>query len=235
MGEIDKTYLYMADILLRKIEYLFYIFTLSITIKIKQHKKGKREVMKRLAFILVGFSSLTWSGFTTQGGIIKDNETKLEWQNSFRGDIKELDWDSAIAYCRNFKLNGEGWRLPTKEELVSIMDRGEDANTIRTKDSKPAIKNIFLNRKIEDINYWTSTFDKDDSNLKWGVNFKRGWAGIYSKHFILKVRCVRGELQDNIPMAKLLGVVGKESKPFSEGKGGNLVILGEPNPIMVKK
>ena len=35
-------------------------------------------------------------------------------------------------------------------------------------------------------------------------------------------------------MAKLFGVVGKESKPFSEEKEGIIVILGEANPTMVK-
>ena len=35
-------------------------------------------------------------------------------------------------------------------------------------------------------------------------------------------------------MAKLYGGDGKESKPFSEEKAGPIIILGDPNPEMVK-
>ena len=77
--------------------------------------------MKQIAFVLVGVSSLIWSGFNLQGGnsdIVRDNDTKLEWQNNSEVVKKELDWDNAVAYCKNLKLDGKGWRLPTKEELI---------------------------------------------------------------------------------------------------------------------
>jgi hypothetical protein len=190
--------------------------------------------MRRTVLLLIGLSSLTWSEFTVQEGIVKDSETQLEWQNSYKKDIKELDWENASAYCQNLNLKGNGWRLPTKSELVSIVDRYENTNKIRTEDSGPALNKVFLDKNPTGFDYWTSTITEDEPNLRWGVNFKRGWAGSYTKHYGLKVRCVRGELEDNIPMAKLYGTVGEESKPFSEEKEGPIVILGESNPIMVK-
>jgi hypothetical protein len=190
--------------------------------------------MRGIALVLIGLSSLAWSEFTAQGGVVKDTETQLEWQNSYKKGIKELDWKRATAYCENLKLKGSGWRLPTKSELVSIVDRYENIDKIRTEDSGPALHKVFLDKNPTGFDYWTSTATEDEPNLRWGVNFKRGWAGSYTKYYGLKVRCVRGELEDNIPMAKLYGIVGKESKPFSEEKEGPIVILGEPNPTMVK-
>ncbi|NEW60011.1 DUF1566 domain-containing protein [Sulfurovum sp. bin170] len=177
--------------------------------------------MKQIALILIGLSSLTWAELSSHNGIVKDSETKLEWQNSYRGEITELDWENAVSYCENLELDGGGWRLPSKSDLVSI---------ISTKDSRPALDKLFLNKKPTRFDYWTSTVDKDEPNLRWGVNFNRGWTGRYTKHYGLKVRCVRGELTDNIPMAKTYGTVGKESKPFSDEKKGIIIILGEQSP-----
>jgi len=186
--------------------------------------------MRRMALILMGISSLTWSEFTTSGGVVKDSETQLEWQNSYKKGVKELDWENATAYCQNLNLKGEGWRLPSKGELTSILDR----KTIHTEKSGNAINNIFANKSITGFDYWTSTIAEDEPTLRWGVNFKRGYTGRYTKYYGLKVRCVRGNLTDNIPMAKLYGSDGKESKPFSEEEEGPIVILGEANPTMVK-
>jgi hypothetical protein len=186
--------------------------------------------VKRIALILLGLSSLTWSEFSSNGGVVKDSTTKLEWQNKYNGKIKELDWDSAKAYCESLKLKGDGWRLPSKGELSSLIDR----ETIHTEKSGDAINSVFSNQDITRFDYWTSTIAKDEPNLRWGVNFRRGYAGRYTTHYGLKVRCVRGELIDNVPMAKLYGSVGKESKPFSEEISGPIVILGEANPTMVK-
>ena len=63
----------------------------------KNNKKGTN--VKRVVLILMGLSSLTWSEFTAKGGVIKDSNTQLEWQNR---DIKILDWESANRYCRNY-------------------------------------------------------------------------------------------------------------------------------------
>ena len=186
--------------------------------------------MRRTVLLLIGLSSLTWSEFASHGGVVKDKETQLEWQNKYKGDIKELDWKGATAYCQNLTLQGDGWRLPTKDELSSLIDR----KTIHTEKSGDAINKVFLNKNITGFDYWTSSVAEDEPNLRWGVNFKRGYTGRYTKYYGLKVRCVRGDLTDNVPMAKLYGGEGEESKPFSEEKAGPIVILGEPNPEMVK-
>ena len=188
--------------------------------------------MNKILLTIVGSTALVWSAFNTMhSGVIKDLDTQLEWQNGSK--IVELDWDNAVSYCTNLNLNGRSWRLPSKSELVSIVKRDENAKSIRDyTTNKSALEPLFLDRNIN-INYWTSTTDKDEANLAWGINFKNGWSGRYSKKFYLKVRCVRGKLTDNRPDVEILGVI-KESKPFSDEKEGVITISGEPNPIMVK-
>ena len=187
--------------------------------------------MRGIALVLIGLSSLAWSEFTAQGGVVKDTETQLEWQNSYKKGIKELDWDNATTYCENLKLKGTDWRLPTKDELLSIVN---SKDIKYREDRKPALDKVFLEKDSTGFAYWTSTITSDEPNLRWVVDFRQGWTGSRSKEYGLKVRCVRGKLIDNIPMAKLYGTVGEESKPFSDEVKGVLLISGEPNPIMVK-
>ncbi len=188
--------------------------------------------MKRVVLILMGLSSLTWSEFTAKGGVIKDSNTQLEWQNR---DIRILDWESANRYCRNLNLNGTNWRLPTKDELISLVNRYERMDVTKMEEKEPAIDRIFNNGRLNSLfAYWTSSETEHNPHLKWIVDFKKGWAGGHSKNFFYKVRCVRGNLVDNVPMAKLSGKVEESSKSFSDETEGNLVILGDPTPILVK-
>jgi len=175
---------------------------------------------KHIAILLLGINSLLWSSFSSSEGVIKDTNTHLEWQNNFRGDIPELSWDKAVSYCENLSLKGEEWRLPNKEELVSIVDKEK---------KKPAIDSVFLNKSITEFDYWSSTADADN-NLRWGINFYNGWTGMYSAKYHLKVRCVRGSLAPKIVMAETFNPT-PESEPFQEETSTIIVILGNPTPI----
>jgi len=178
---------------------------------------------KSVAILIIGISSLAWSNFTVSGGIIKDGNTQLEWQNNFQQHIPEFSWDKAVSHCENLSLKGEKWRLPTKEELISIIK----------KDSiNPAIDSVFLNKEVSNFAYWSSTL-AEDNHLGWGVSFQKGWIGRHSRNYSLKVRCVRGTLAPKLAMAKTFDPT-PESKPFQEETEGIVVILGDPTPIMVK-
>ena len=179
---------------------------------------------KSIAILIIGISSLAWGDFTSKGGVITDLDTKLEWQNNFRQSIPELSWDRAVDYCANLSLQGKKWRLPNKEELVSIIKKDK---------TEPALDSVFLNKSVTEFTYWTSTEAEDNNNLKWGVSFQKGWIGRYSQNYSLKVRCVRGNLAPKLDMVEIFDST-PESKPFQEEKEGIILILGDPTPIHVK-
>jgi hypothetical protein len=111
--------------------------------------------VKRVVLILMGLSSLTWSEFTAKEGVIKDSNTQLEWQNR---DIKILDWESANRYCRNYNLNGTSWRLPTKDELISLVNRYERMDITKMEEKEPVLDRIFNNGMLNNLfAYWTSS------------------------------------------------------------------------------
>jgi hypothetical protein len=179
---------------------------------------------KGIAVLMIGISSLAWSNFTLSGGVIKDLNTQLEWQNNFDRNIPELSWNEAVNYCEKLSLQGDNWRIPNKEELVSI---------IKKDTTEPALDTVFLNKEVTNFTYWTSTVAEDKDTLKWGVSFQKGWIGRYSQNYSLKVRCVRGNLAPKLIMAETFDPTA-ESKPFQEEKEGIILILGDPTPIKVK-
>ena len=95
-------------------------------------------------------------------------------------------WKSAIdypvfKYCDNLYLDGyTDWRLPTKDELLSIVD------TTRT---NPAI-NITFFAAVSD-GYRSSTNDDTSIHNAWVVYFFLGDTHTNSKFYNGYVRCVR--------------------------------------------
>ncbi len=61
------------------------------------------------------------------GGTVLDKNTGLTWQQDLDGTKYSLS--AAAAYCANNTpgLPGTGWRLPSMNELVSIVDYGQRA------------------------------------------------------------------------------------------------------------
>src|SRR4051812_8231707 len=51
---------------------------------------------------------------------VKDNLTGLVWQQSV--DSGMYNWDDAKTYCQQLQLDGGGWRLPTCNELLTLVD-----------------------------------------------------------------------------------------------------------------
>ena len=90
-------------------------------------------------------------GTPTQEGddLVLDKKTELVWARNANLAGKYLTWQDAITYCQNLTLhNLKGWRLPTQEELSSLVDPSR---------SVPALPSghPFINVKF--IHYWSST------------------------------------------------------------------------------
>jgi hypothetical protein len=142
-----------------------------------------------------------------------DPVTNLEWQRTPTGG--NMDWESAVTRCQNLNLDGTGWRLPSIDELRSLL-RGcpatESGGACGTTDDclsrdtcmTPACVGCEpdagpaggcywpeeLGGSCEPF-YWSSSNLEDDPNGAWYVIYSYGHVCFRSKDFFGPVRCVR--------------------------------------------
>lgn len=84
---------------------------------------------------------------------VLDKETGLVWEKSPTSNTSA--WTAAISYCRGKAVGSrKGWRLPTVEELASLVD---------TAMSNPALPSghPFINAQA--VGYWSVTTGSDDT------------------------------------------------------------------------
>lgn len=108
-----------------------------------------------------------------------DRRTRLIWQ---RGVSPEgYGFADATAYCAELELGGKkGFRIPTRAELVSLVDYSVDSPAIDT--------TAFPEEGGSTL--WTSTPRATDPSQYWTVDFKFGDSG-FAVFPIDEVRCVR--------------------------------------------
>jgi len=120
--------------------------------------------------------------YTDNGdGTVTDNVTSLIWQQE--DDETARIWDDAISYCNDLTLGGySDWRLPSKKELISIVDYGTYNPSIDT--------TYFFNANAS--YYWSSTTVAGNSSFAWYVFFYSGNFNYFNKSNSSYVRCMRG-------------------------------------------
>ncbi|MSP92784.1 MAG: DUF1566 domain-containing protein [Myxococcales bacterium] len=92
-------------------------------------------------------------------------------------------WSEAKAYCDALSLAGAtDWRLPTKEELESLIDKSRSAC--------PYIAAAFVLKTACEW-YWTATAYSGSSSVAWGVSFYFGSSDYGGTTYSYRVRCVR--------------------------------------------
>ena len=60
--------------------------------------------------------------YTVADGTVFDTRTQLTWQRTFPSE--RYTWDDATSYCASLALPGAGWRLPSINELLTLVDDG---------------------------------------------------------------------------------------------------------------
>ena len=124
--------------------------------------------------------------------VVFDRATQLTWQTCSTGQtISRRQGCSGnalgLVWIDAKKLQSSGWRLPTKSELVTIVDglKSRDGDVPRIHQA------IFYNVDKTKLNYWTS--DSVGEREAWYVNFGTGpIAGKADKTSPFAVRLVKG-------------------------------------------
>lgn len=104
-----------------------------------------------------GSYSLNVPEYREEGGIVHESVTGLDWRIH---PAPALTWQEAIEGCAGF---GDGYRLPTRLELVSLVDYG------RAEAKGPAA----FGDLAQDY-HWTSSIDADPTSSAWAVHFGCG-------------------------------------------------------------
>ena len=136
--------------------------------------------------------------------IIVDNNTKLEWQQSY--PQKSFDWNEAYTYCDSLEYGGKNdWRLPAPQEIMTISDYSR---------TWPALDRTYFTetpeKPTDSRNFWT-----DDVSI---LSVNEGYIFSYpSKDDIYFVMCVRGK---KLPTANLSASMANDDKIVKDLSSG---------------
>lgn len=107
---------------------------------------------------------------------VTDHLLGLTWsQEAIAVDVDFADAEKAVAAL------GEGWRLPTVEELFQLADRSRIRPAIDT-EAFPDTKSSY---------YWSSTPYAGDTSAVWVVHFYYGGSLSHRRSYLACVRAVR--------------------------------------------
>lgn len=122
--------------------------------------------------------------YALSAGTVYDNGTKLTWQRSVPATT--YGWDQAATLCSSGEvtsLGGSGWRLPTKKELLTLVDYsvappGPTIDVTAFPDTPAG-------------SYWSISPLAASVPGRWFVDFAHGYAADYAEGPTSYVRCVR--------------------------------------------
>jgi hypothetical protein len=116
------------------------------------------------------------------GAAVLDRETGLVWEKS--PSTGTFAWEEAQYQCNNLTVgNRKGWRLPTIQELASLVDPTQ---------SNPALPAGHPFSNVQSSYYWSATTFAFDASSAWAVRFNDGGVGPGGKSGGYFVWCVRG-------------------------------------------
>ena len=112
---------------------------------------------------------------------VLDRETGLVWQRNTSDTL--YNWEDANVFCHQTEIGGrKGWRLPTIEELSTLID------PFRTNPSVPD-NHPFTN--VKNDCYWSSATYSGSTSNAWLVYFSNGAVYVGIKTDSYYVRAVR--------------------------------------------
>ncbi len=122
--------------------------------------------------------------YRTQGDVVCDAATGLTWQRA--GSATYLTYRNAQHYVE--RLNREryagydDWRLPTVDELLSLMESSVNA------------EGRYINPLFASEQRWCWSADRRDDETAWGVDFWYGDVYPLAQDGLISVRAVRSNV-----------------------------------------
>jgi hypothetical protein len=106
----------------------------------------------------------------------------LEWTDDIPGVNGYMEWSNAKSYCEELSTQGglkpnKKWRLPTKNELISLYEEAKTDLSIKS---------------LNSLGYWTSEKRTDEFIIVVNGNLKSTAEGyFFAKNGNQSARCVR--------------------------------------------
>lgn len=120
---------------------------------------------------------------TATPGVVVDEITGVVWQRDLAASAG-LSWPDADQHCKDLTLVGhDDWRLPTRLELVSIVDVAA---------FDPAIDGTAF-PQTPSLGFWSGSLHADQPETAWLVYFKEGYTSFNQFAYLSQARCVRSE------------------------------------------
>lgn len=139
----------------------------------------QKYMILSLIVLLAGVNS--FAGDKEVQSVVTDKKNAIYWQDSISSQKSSKDWDDAVLYCDQLVLNDvKHWRLPTFNELLSIVDYTR---------VHPAINPVFS--FVGEGTYWTSTHFAPSKARAWTIDFRMGKTYYSYKTTNHAVRCVK--------------------------------------------
>jgi hypothetical protein len=109
------------------------------------------------------------------GEAILDNQTGLVWARNTAILEKPLPWEEAMKFVEAVDIGGKsGWRLPTKDELITLLDTSQSYPALPEAHPFLKMNNIPQGGPKSNRQYWTSTECEGDNQCAWMIGLKVG-------------------------------------------------------------
>jgi hypothetical protein len=128
--------------------------------------------------------------YAISNGEVTDNYTGLIWQETYSSAT--MAWSQAAGYCSSLSLDGQTWRVPSLNELATLVDEARVA---------PAINRTAFPNTVycgSGTWFWASEAYAGNGSYAWGINFCDGYtgynsgaSGAWNEFAVGYVRCVR--------------------------------------------
>jgi hypothetical protein len=100
-----------------------------------------------------------------EGATVVDAKTGLTWQRE--PDAAARSWPDAELYCASLRLAGLSWRLPSTDEMRTILvkaGKSKSAGGIDDKINNDVFPRLPRNQEYNTSSFWTSTIYLHDGN-----------------------------------------------------------------------